>query len=101
MDEDKLTFIILSRSLDENAPVSLPESLGELLPTDERLASLPMIGDVNIFLYGTPPSHAKNESQDAKENTELEDEFYAEVEIMIAGVCRPICLICAHPRCFL
>ncbi len=36
MDEDKLTFIILSQSLDENAPVSLPESLGELLPTDER-----------------------------------------------------------------
>ena len=101
MNEDKLTFIILSRSLDENEPVSLPESLGELLPTDERLARLPMIGDVNLFLYGTPPSHAENESQDAEENTELEDEFYAEVEIMIAGVFRSICLICAHLRCFL
>ncbi|KJA17662.1 hypothetical protein HYPSUDRAFT_46140 [Hypholoma sublateritium FD-334 SS-4] len=83
-DDDKLTFIILSRNLDENVPVSLPEALGELLPTDERLACLPMIGDVNIFVYGVPPSNSENKPQEIQEDAELEDEFYAEVEIMIA-----------------
>lgn len=96
-DEDKLTFIILSRDLGENLPLSLPEALGELLPTDERLACLPMIGDVNIFLYGAPPSHPENKTPEIQEDAEPEDEFYAEVEIMIAGAFRPICLICS-PR---
>ena len=73
----------------------LPESLGELLPTDERLASLPIIGDVNIFRYGTPTSLAKDESQDASENTVLEDEFYAEVEIVIANVSLHLPHLCS------
>ena len=73
----------------------LPESLGELLPTDERLASLPIIGDVNIFRYGTPTSLAKDESQDASENTILEDEFYAEVEIVIANVSLHLPHLCS------
>ncbi|KAF8961188.1 GNAT domain-containing protein [Flammula alnicola] len=95
-DEDKLTFIILSRQPvntdPENGP-GLPieiSELGRLLPTDEQLTKLPMIGDVNIFLSGVPlhlrqgdaPSIAPTSPDET--NTEDEDDFYAEVEIMIA-----------------
>lgn len=38
-----------------------------------------MIGDVNIFLHGSPP-HLHTDNPDE------EDDFYAEVEIMIAGM---------------
>ncbi|KAF9479213.1 hypothetical protein BDN70DRAFT_807392 [Pholiota conissans] len=88
-DEDKLTFIILSRyPVDANSPLELPEDFGQLPPTDERLASLPMVGDVNVFLYGTPP-HLRTDSIDSSRATisdgdQVEDEFYAEVEIMVA-----------------
>lgn len=67
LDEDKLTFIILSATNPANAGESspaaaavleelfLPTTLLGLLPTDERLANLQMIGDVNIFLNGVIP----------------------------------------------
>ncbi|KAF8906345.1 acyl-CoA N-acyltransferase [Mucidula mucida] len=66
VDEDKLTFIILARheqadELETNTP--------EINPTDPRLHSLPMIGDVNMFFNGTPDDV---------------DDFTAELEIMIA-----------------
>jgi hypothetical protein len=52
----ELTFIILARTSD-----------GELATSD--IPTLPMIGDVNIFLNGTPG----------------DQDFEAEAEIMIAG----------------
>ncbi|OBZ79628.1 N-acetyltransferase 9 [Grifola frondosa] len=57
-DEDSLTFIILA------APASGPA----LAWTPDLLRDLPMIGDVNLFLKGSP----------------LDEDFEAEVEIMIA-----------------
>ncbi|KAI8983174.1 acyl-CoA N-acyltransferase [Trametes punicea] len=60
MDEDKLTFILLSGTsfnARDDAPL-----------TPERLSGLPMIGDVNLFLKGAPD----------------EEDFEVEVEIMIA-----------------
>ncbi|KAJ3505232.1 hypothetical protein NLJ89_g7525 [Agrocybe chaxingu] len=77
VDEDKLTFIILSRE-----PGVLADDAGKVLPTDERLAKLPMVGDVNIFLYGTIPS--QEQSSSVALTDEEEEGFYAEVEIMIA-----------------
>ncbi|KAF9023587.1 hypothetical protein BDZ89DRAFT_1069751 [Hymenopellis radicata] len=59
LDEDKLTFIILARHEQD-------ELASDINPTDPRLHSLPMIGDVNMFFNGTP------------------DDFTAELEIMIA-----------------
>ncbi|KAF8174400.1 N-acetyltransferase 9-like protein [Pholiota molesta] len=83
-DEDKLTFIILSRyPIGVDSPLELPEDLGKLAPTDERLAHLPMVGDVNIFLYGVPP-HRRSVSPSTTTPKDDEDDFYAEVEIMIA-----------------
>ncbi|KAK0235471.1 GNAT domain-containing protein [Armillaria nabsnona] len=64
-DDDKLTFIILARH--ERDPLLDDEE--NLMPSDPRILSLPMAGDVNMFLNGAP---------------EDEDEFTAEVEIMIA-----------------
>ncbi|KAG7441385.1 uncharacterized protein BT62DRAFT_955894 [Guyanagaster necrorhizus] len=64
-DDDKLTFIILAR--DERDP--LLDDQKDVMPSDPRILSLAMAGDVNIFLNGAP---------------EDEDEFAAEVEIMIA-----------------
>ncbi|PPQ90712.1 hypothetical protein CVT25_005020 [Psilocybe cyanescens] len=78
LDEDKLTFIILSRQSSEGT-TELPETPGALSPEDERLVALPMVGDVNIFLHGTPP--ASNESPSYPDD---DDEFHAEIEIMIA-----------------
>ncbi|KAJ7193834.1 GNAT domain-containing protein, partial [Mycena pura] len=69
-DEDKLTFIICARTQSDTLDLGC-------IPQDSRVSSLPMIGDVNIFLHGTPP-HLRS-ATDAEE-----DEFYAEVEIMIA-----------------
>lgn len=62
-DQDKLTFIILARG-----STQLPS---QIFPEDPRLAILPMVGDVNIFLHGT---------------SEHDPDFEAEVEIMIAGM---------------
>ncbi|KAJ7685734.1 GNAT domain-containing protein [Mycena polygramma] len=71
MDEDKLTFIVCAR-VESDALES-----GTLSPGDPRVSALPMIGDVNIFLHGSP-SHLRTDT------TDEEDEFHAEVEIMIA-----------------
>ncbi|KIM36330.1 hypothetical protein M413DRAFT_449211 [Hebeloma cylindrosporum] len=83
VDEDKLTFIVLSRAagaLEGFTPGT------KISPGDERLKHLPMIGDVNIFLNGAPP--ALRPPQDTLTNVggdqEDEDEFQAEVDIMIA-----------------
>ncbi|EIW65327.1 acyl-CoA N-acyltransferase [Trametes versicolor FP-101664 SS1] len=59
-DEDKLTFIVLdgTRLVSAEGTTISPESL----------RGLPMIGDVNLFLKGTPD----------------EEEFEAEAEIMVA-----------------
>jgi hypothetical protein len=87
-NEDKLTFIILSRyPIGMDSPLELPEDLGKLAPTDERLAHLPMVGDINIFLYGVPP-HRRSVSPSTTTSKDDEDDFYAEVEIMIAGSSR-------------
>ena len=96
LDEDKLTFIILSRNPEEGS-LELPKPPEKVLPTDDRLTRLQMVGDVNIFLHGTipqtrnrtsepatSPSSAESTSRPIDEN-EDEDEFHAEVEIMIAG----------------
>ena len=56
----ELTFIILARTSD-----------GELATKD--IPTLPMVGDVNIFLNGTPGDQA----------------FESEAEIMIAGALTP------------
>jgi len=100
VDEDKLTFIILGRvagDLEDFSPGI------EIFPRDERLKRLPMIGDVNIFLNGTLPSLGLSQNRagtltkgDAEQDGE--DEFQAEVDIMIAGKYIPF-----HdcPDCFL
>ncbi|KAK0473524.1 GNAT domain-containing protein [Armillaria luteobubalina] len=64
-DDDKLTFIILAR---HERDLLLDDKTNVML-SDPRIRSLPMAGDVNMFLNGAP---------------EDEDEFTAEVEIMIA-----------------
>ncbi|KAF8869275.1 hypothetical protein BD779DRAFT_1587952 [Infundibulicybe gibba] len=69
-DEDKLTFIALARAPDVEIPT-------EPRPTDPWTLALPMIGDVNMFLRGTP-STTPNDAED-------DDPFEAEVEVMIAG----------------
>lgn len=80
IDEDKLTFIILSRQpLD--GTLDLP---AKILPTHESLSSLPMVGDVNIFLHGQIPS-PQDTLQTTTSDSDNENEFHAEVEIMIAG----------------
>ncbi|TFK32295.1 GNAT domain-containing protein [Crucibulum laeve] len=87
VDEDKLTFIILAQDSPSEAKSSSSYSIiiprtEPISPDDPRIASLTMIGDVNIFLHGTLPS-----SETAEKITragEEEDEFEAEVEIMIA-----------------
>jgi hypothetical protein len=71
LDEDKLTFIVCARA-DSDALEA-----GEVTPKDRRVSGLQMIGDVNIFLHGTPHTDDTGE-----------DEFYAEVEVMIAGTSR-------------
>lgn len=81
MDEDKLTFIILARQ-PINGTLEVP---ADVLPTDKSLASLPMVGDVNIFLHGQIPSPAET-SQTHTDGSDDEDEFHAEAEIMIAGM---------------
>ncbi|KAJ3740246.1 GNAT domain-containing protein [Lentinula detonsa] len=74
MDEDKLTFIIIAREGD----TFIPDTVN---PTDPRVSSLPMVGDVNIFLSGTPLSVSESTRSPASDNGQ---EFTAEAEIMIA-----------------
>ncbi|KAJ7706885.1 acyl-CoA N-acyltransferase [Mycena rosella] len=71
-DEDKLTFIVCAREDSDGL------GSGPIAPNDPRVSSLRMIGDVNIFLHGLPPNRRTDNGG------EDEDEFYAEVEIMIA-----------------
>lgn len=58
-DQDKLTFIVLARP---------PHAAPDDALTDDDIRALPMIGDVNLFLKGSPQ----------------DDDFEAEVEVMIA-----------------
>ncbi|KAF9554047.1 hypothetical protein CPC08DRAFT_767056 [Agrocybe pediades] len=76
-DEDKLTFIILAR--ESESTTQTLEMSETLSPDDERLKKHPMVGDVNIFLHGDIRS-----ASTPKEGEEEEEEFTAEVEIMIA-----------------
>ncbi|KAF8647549.1 hypothetical protein AX16_006638 [Volvariella volvacea WC 439] len=82
-DEDKLTFIVLARTNEQLSPGIEFWDLD-----DARLDALPMIGDVNLFLKGTPPTHVgttRESPTKANEKPEEEDDsFEAEVEIMIA-----------------
>ncbi|ESK93397.1 n-acetyltransferase 9 [Moniliophthora roreri MCA 2997] len=65
-DADKLTFIILARTTE-----TLPETVDK---EDDLIRTLPMIGDVNLFLSG---------SFDPAQRNQDEEEFTAEAEIMI------------------
>lgn len=80
-DEDKLTFIILSKADDFNLT-----NEGTMAPSDPRIGLLPMVGDVNIFLHGSPMSHRPGDSPEESHGNDHEGhDFEAEVEIMIAG----------------
>ena len=75
--QTELTFIILART-------------DYIDPKD--ISQLPMVGDVNLFLKGTPP-HLRdpstlkvNQSIYEDEDKVEDDEFEAELEIMIAGM---------------
>ena len=77
-----MTFIVLARTdgsgrlADEEQDTGSPDVAAKASPENEDIHSLPMVGDVNLFLKGTPPSGADSED---------EDEFETEVEVMIAG----------------
>jgi hypothetical protein len=75
-----LTFIILARS-----PSADAESCAKPHVSDEvDISTLPMVGDVNLFLKGTPP-HLRTGIIPRNPAEEEEEEFEAELEIMIAG----------------
>lgn len=76
MDEDKLTFIILAREGDNYIPDTVE-------PTDPRISSLSMVGDVNIFFSGSPMSVLDSRTKPASDD---DQEFTAEAEVMIAGI---------------
>ncbi|KAJ2927011.1 hypothetical protein H1R20_g10095, partial [Candolleomyces eurysporus] len=79
VDEDKLTFIILSRE-----GVELPENQS-ILPSDPLLKKCPMVGDVNIFLYGSLQNlQSPLKAHLSEDGEEDEDAGHAEAEIMIA-----------------
>ncbi|KAJ8689575.1 hypothetical protein PTI98_012466 [Pleurotus ostreatus] len=77
IDEDKLTFIILAPN---HPPATAKDDddarLNLIGLSDPRLESMLMIGDVNLFLKGG--------RRDNREDGDVEDDFEAEVEIMIA-----------------
>lgn len=94
MDDDKLTFIILAHegipsrdSAETPSSLSLALNAETVSPSDPRVASLPMIGDVNIFFRGTVPDVKDHLAWTIPKNSGEDDEdvFEAEVEIMIAG----------------
>lgn len=90
IDEDKLTFIILARNgcwegSHDSSSLSTQVLPHEVLSsTDTHVVSLPMIGDVNIFLKGAIP-HLSNHLDFQRPKDPDEDVFEAEVEIMVAG----------------
>jgi len=65
-DEDKLTFIVLARQLE--CSVQADDNDSEVLLTNDDIKTLPMIGDVNLFL--------KHQRDDP--------DFEVECEVMIA-----------------
>lgn len=98
LDEDKLTFIILARNHVLDTEINgLPDlsPTEVVLPTDPRVVALPMIGDVNLFLKGTPP-HLRPRTSDRPPTQSVQeddgDNFEAEVEIMIAGTSSSLLL---------
>ncbi|KAL4262030.1 acetyltransferase family protein [Pleurotus pulmonarius] len=76
IDEDKLTFIILAPNHPPSGGEAHKVCLNLLGPSDPKLESMPMIGDVNLFLKGS--------RRDNRQDVDVEDDFEAEVEIMIA-----------------
>jgi len=76
-----LTFIILAAALDDSEPFPT-----HISPTDKLLADLQMVGDVNIFLNGAIPTRSSLQGGQNKSSSEenMDDDFQAEVEIMIA-----------------
>lgn len=122
LDEDKLTFIILSRETQDIESRTSTSLVSGLPPTDERITSLPMIGDVNMFLSGPIPQTSDKNIKPIETNRgpsgtrgadiaddleeEEEDAFTAEMEIMIAGEpdphvhnCTPDLSYVAHRTC--
>ncbi|KAF8066989.1 GNAT domain-containing protein [Lyophyllum atratum] len=86
-DEDKLTFIVLARESPSGERLPLPAATEGLSPTDPEIAGLPMVGDVNMFLKGAIPGDVQGprvEGVREGDHEGEEDEFEAEVEIMIA-----------------
>ena len=85
-DDDKLTFIVLARTdgngrlADEEQDKGSPDVAAKASPEIEDIHSLPMVGDVNLFLKGAPPI-VRPSGLDSDD----EDEFETEVEVMIAG----------------
>ncbi|KAG6889440.1 hypothetical protein C0995_001208 [Termitomyces sp. Mi166 len=83
LDDDKLTFIILSRttSSGEQLLLDVPQVPS---PMDPTIQALPMVGDVNMFFKGLIPTDSETSLKThAQDGQELE-EFEAEMEIMIA-----------------
>lgn len=82
MTHSELTFIILARKD--------PGYTASDTPNNEDIDQLTMIGDVNLFLKGTPPHLRQPGSRMAHLNKDEEEEdFEAELEIMIAGSWDP------------
>lgn len=104
-DDDKLTFIIVaqpsiakavdSRMNSSNDAQVLDLDIPEaevVSPSDSRLDSLLMVGDVNLFLHGVPSHPRKEHNHDNEpsrddhgDRGDAENGFEAELEIMIAG----------------
>ncbi|KAG6877377.1 hypothetical protein C0993_007964 [Termitomyces sp. T159_Od127] len=84
LDDDKLTFIILSRTTPSGEQL-LPDVPQVLSPTNSAIQALPMVGDVNMFLNGVIPTGSEAPSKDHAEDGEDTEQFEAEMEIMIAG----------------